>query len=69
MASKARRKDISKDAKRRKYIEKKGMLVLNDAERSRIKVKVKDDEDGATYISLNNMEVISHFHAEILVES
>ena len=45
------------------------MLVLNDAERSSIKVKVKDDEDGATYISLNNMEVISHFHAEILVES
>lgn len=45
------------------------MLVLNDAARSRIKVKVKDDEDREMYSSLNNMEIISHFHAEILVES
>jgi len=42
--------------------------VLNDAARSRIKVKVKDDEDGEMYISLNNMGIISHFHAEISVK-
>lgn len=42
------------------------MLVLNNAARSRI--TVKDDEDGEMYISLHNMGIISHVHAEILVE-
>ena len=42
--------------------------MLNDAARSRIKVKVKDGKDGEMYISLNNMGIISHFHAEILVK-
>lgn len=31
-------------------------------------LRSKDDEDGEMYISLHNMEIISHFHAEILVE-
>lgn len=50
------------------YVEKKGVLVLNDAARSRIKIKIKDDEDREMYISLNNMEVIREFHEQILVK-
>lgn len=42
--------------------------MLNDAARSRIKIKIKDDEDREVYISLNNMEFIREFHEQILVE-
>lgn len=54
---------MNSEAKRRKF-EEKGVLVLNDAARSRI----KNDGDKRICISLNNMETVRDFHEKILVE-
>lgn len=56
-------KDVNSETKR-KYVEKKGVLVSSAVGRTTI----KDDEDREACISLNNMEVIRDLHEKILAE-